>query len=182
MTIMAGVVAALVWLASVTPTSMVPNEDQGYGLGVVFLDDGASQQRVDKVVELVEKFAEEEKQNIEGTVVINGFDILSSSVKSNYATFFFSLQPWEQRKGADQSVDAIMNRLLRLNAIQPSGVVLGFVPPPISGMSTTGGFEGYVQKLYLLGYVLVFKGYTLVVRQGVPVPVVAYAALQQLVY
>ena len=38
-----------------------------------------------------------------------------------------------------------MNRLLRLNAIQPSGVVLGFVPPPISGMSTTGGFEGYVQ-------------------------------------
>ncbi|OUO49708.1 hydrophobe/amphiphile efflux-1 family RND transporter [Desulfovibrio sp. An276] len=145
MTIMAGVVAALVWLASVTPTSMVPNEDQGYGLGLVFLDDGASQQRVDKVVELVEKFAEEEKQNIEGTVVINGFDILSSSVKSNYATFFFSLQPWEQRKGADQSVDAIMNRLLRLNAIQPSGVVLGFVPPPISGMSTTGGFEGYVQ-------------------------------------
>ncbi len=145
MAIMGVVVGLLIWLASVTPTSMVPNEDQGYGLGVVFLDDGASQQRVEKITELVEQFAEAEKENIEGLVVINGFDILSSSVKSNYATFFFSLQPWEHRQREDQAVDMIVGRLMRLNAIQPSGVVLGFVPPPISGMSTTGGFDGYVQ-------------------------------------
>ncbi len=139
------VVAALVWLSSVVPTSMVPNEDQGYGLGIIFLDDGASQQRVDKVAALVEDFAEQEKKVVEGLVMINGFDMLSSSVKSNYATFFFSLRPWGERTEPGTDVDSLIGRMMRLNAIQPSGIVLGFTPPPISGMSTTGGFEGYVQ-------------------------------------
>ncbi len=144
--IMCVVIAALVWLAKVTPTSMVPNEDQGYSLGIIILDDGASQQRVDKVAKLVEGFAKEEARSIEGLLMINGFDMLSSSVKSNYATFFFALRHWDERKEKGQDVESIVNRMMKLNAMQPSGIVLGFVPPPISGMSTTGGFEGYIQQ------------------------------------
>ena len=34
---------------------------------------------------------------------------------------------------------------MAVTMMQPEAVVLGFSPPPISGMSTTGGFEGYIQ-------------------------------------
>ncbi|MDO5538151.1 MAG: efflux RND transporter permease subunit, partial [Desulfovibrionaceae bacterium] len=139
------VVAALVWLAGVVPTSMVPSEDQGYSLGVVFLDDGASTHRTREITKLVEQFARDEAKVVESTVVINGFDMLSSSVKSNYATFFFSYTPWDQRKEPGMDDVALTGRLMRLNAMQPSAVVLGFTPPAIPGMSTTGGFEGYIQ-------------------------------------
>ncbi len=138
------VVAALVWLGGVVPTSMVPNEDQGYILGVTFLDDGASQQRTREITRMVEQFAEDDK-TVESVVVINGFDLLSSSVKSNYATFFFSMTPWEERTEPGMDDAALAGRLMRLNAMQPSAIVLGFTPPPIAGMSNTGGFEGYVQ-------------------------------------
>ena len=35
--------------------------------------------------------------------------------------------------------------MMAVTMMQPEAVVLGFMPPPISGMSTTGGFEGYIQ-------------------------------------
>ncbi len=139
------VVAALIWLAGIVPTSMVPNEDQGYSLGVVFLDDGAAVERTRKVTELVEQFAVEEKAVVESIVVINGFDMLSTSVKANYATFFFSYTPWSERTEPGMDDVSLTGRLMRLNAVQPSAIVLGFTPPAIPGMSTTGGFEGYVQ-------------------------------------
>lgn len=139
------VIAALIFLGGVVPTSMVPNEDQGYSLGVVFLDDGASNHRTREITKLIEQFARDESKVVESVAVINGFDLLSSSVKSNYSTFFFSYRPWEERTEPGLDDVALTGRLMRLNAIQPSAVVLGFSPPPISGMSTTGGFEGFVQ-------------------------------------
>ena len=141
-----GAVCVLLYVISaLLPTSMVPNEDQGYTLGVVFLDDGASSHRTRQISKMVEDFAKQENKVVKNTVVINGFDLLSSSVKSNYATFFFGLQPWEDRKDKGMDDVSLVGRLMRLNAMQPSAIVLGFTPPAIPGMSDTGGFEGYVQ-------------------------------------
>ncbi len=145
MGVVGGVCVLLYFLSSIVPTSMVPNEDQGYALGVVFLDDGASTHRTRQITKLVEDFAKEESKVVESVVVINGFDLLSSSVKSNYATFFLSLRPWDERKAPGMDDVSLTGKLMRLNAMQPSAVVLGFSPPAIPGMSDTGGFEGYVQ-------------------------------------
>ncbi len=145
MGLVAGVVALLVWLSSIVPTSMVPNEDQGYSMSVTFLDDGASLHRTLEITRLIEDFAIEEKDVVQSTVVVAGFDMLSSSVKSNYATIFFSYRPWSERTRPGMDDTALTGRLMRLNAIQPSAIILGFSPPAISGMSNTGGFEGYIQ-------------------------------------
>ncbi|WP_302413423.1 efflux RND transporter permease subunit [uncultured Desulfovibrio sp.] len=137
-------VAFTAWLFRVVPGGLVPNEDQGYMLGMYILDDGASQPRTAKVGEVITGFLTKQPA-VEAITTINGLDITSISVKSNYGTFFAKLKPWEERTAPGMSADDVTNKVMAVTMMQPEAVVLGFTPPPISGMSTTGGFEGYVQ-------------------------------------
>ena len=45
----------------------------------------------------------------------------------------------------ESSASAISTKVLGVTMMQPEAVTIGFTPPPISGMSTTGGFEGFIQ-------------------------------------
>lgn len=134
----------IVWLFKVIPGGLVPNEDQGYTLGMAILDDGASLKRTEVVGEVIKDQALKDP-SVRILANINGIDITTVSVKSNYTTFFTTLKPWSQRKEKSQSAEAITQKMMAVTMMQPEAVVLGFMPPPISGMSTTGGFEGYIQ-------------------------------------
>ena len=135
---------AIVWLLKVVPGGLVPNEDQGYILGMAILADGASQHRTTAVTDTLSDFVLKDP-SVDGIATINGLDITSMAVKSNYGTFFATLKPWDQRKGPGMSADDLTKKVMAVTMMQPEAVVLGFSPPPISGMSTTGGFEGYIQ-------------------------------------
>ena len=137
-------VVAIVWLLKVVPGGLVPNEDQGYILGMAILADGASQHRTTAVTDTLSAFVLKDP-SVDGIATINGMDITSMAVKSNYGTFFATLKPWDQRKGPGMSADDLTKKVMAVTMMQPEAVVLGFSPPPISGMSTTGGFEGYIQ-------------------------------------
>lgn len=135
---------AIFWLFKVVPTALVPNEDQGYILGMAILADGASRERSEDVSATITDFLLKDP-SVQSAANINGIDITSVSVKSNYATFFATLKPWDERKGEEMSADALTAKIMAVTAMQPEAIVIGFSPPPISGMSTTGGFEGYIQ-------------------------------------
>lgn len=137
-------IGATVWLFKAVPGGLVPNEDQGYILGMAILDDGAVQSRTSDVTRLI---ADRLLKNpaVETVMSINGMDITSMSAKSNYGTFFASLKPWSERKTPDSSATAISASVMAVTMMQPEAVTIGFTPPPISGMSTTGGFECYIQ-------------------------------------
>ena len=137
-------IAATVWLFKVVPGGLVPNEDQGYILGMAILDDGAVQSRTSDVTRLI---ADNLLKNpaVETVMSINGLDITSMSPKSNYGTFFATLKPWSERKTPESSAEAISASVMAVTMMQPEAVTIGFTPPPISGMSTTGGFECYIQ-------------------------------------
>ena len=49
------------------------------------------------------------------------------------------------RKNANQSADALAMAFSGIGMSQPEGIGFAFSMPPIMGMSTTGGFEGYIQ-------------------------------------
>ena len=83
--------------------------------------------------------------SVDTVMTLNGLDITSMSSKSNYGTFFAVLKPWSERTTPESSASAISNKVLGVTMMQPEAVTIGFTPPPISGMSTTGGFEGYIQ-------------------------------------
>ena len=131
---------AVVWLNQHIPTGLVPDEDQGYTIGMAI----ESLNRTMAVAKLVSDFADN-LPGVQATACVNGIDITTISVKSNYMTFFTTLAPWEERTGEGMSDKDITQKTMALNLMQTEAAVLNFSPPPIQGMSTTGGFEGYIQ-------------------------------------
>jgi multidrug efflux pump subunit AcrB len=82
---------------------------------------------------------------VKDIVAFAGFDILSFAQKTNAGVAFVSLKDWSERRDPAQDARRTAPAFGALNASFRDGIVLGFNPPPIQGISTTGGFEFYLQ-------------------------------------
>ena len=127
------------------PSSFVPNEDQGYLMGVGILPDGASLRRVDAVTDQVDKIAMSDPAVID-VIALNGYGLLDGLNRSNQASYYIVLKDWDERKAEDQSANAILGKFyMEFSKIQEA-LVLPFNPPAIQGIGTVGGFEFWVQS------------------------------------
>lgn len=70
---------------------------------------------------------------------------MSGAAKTNVATFFFTLKPWGERKAPGDSSFDLARKLYGMGFGLEQGSFIAFNPPPISGMSNTGGFEMWLQ-------------------------------------
>ncbi|HEX4986978.1 MAG TPA: multidrug efflux RND transporter permease subunit [Burkholderiales bacterium] len=136
-------VAAAVWLWRITPGSLVPDEDQGYYIGAVFLPDGATLQRTDRVVGEVVKAVQSNPAN-EYAVAFTGLDFLGGGFRNNAATIFVTQKHWDERPGVTTH-QLIGDYFVKTAGIR-EGLVLAFAPPPIFGLGNAGGFEFYIQN------------------------------------
>src|SRR5690606_14396800 len=59
---------------------------------------------------------------------------------------FLNLHDWDQRKAADLQSQAVAGAATGIGKAYDDAMIFAVTPPPITGMSTTGGFEGYVQS------------------------------------
>ena len=127
------------------PGGFVPDEDQGYLLGVAILPDGASLDRSREVVNQANAIFAKHPA-VANVVSLNGFSLLDSQNKPNFATFFLPLKDWKERETPELHAFAVQKTLQRevFAQIKEAQVVL-FNPPPIPGMSSTGGFEFWIQ-------------------------------------
>ncbi len=142
----AAVLLLLGGLFKFTPTSMIPDEDQGIMMTSVMLDPGSSLDKTQGVMDKMEKLILEEPQ-VANTLTFSGFDLITNSMKNNYGAFFITLKDWKERESKTLSVTALI-RSIYAKGMQniPNALVLPFNMPPISGMSTTGGLEAYIQS------------------------------------
>jgi multidrug efflux pump len=142
--IVALMLGATWWLFQRVPGALVPAEDQGSVFLVTLLPPAASLDRTTKITEQVTAGAMQHPA-VEGVVTIAGFDLLSGALKTNAGVSFVSLTDWSER--TDPRLDArnLAPAFAALNANFRDGIVIGFNPPPIIGLSTTGGFEFYLQ-------------------------------------
>jgi multidrug efflux pump len=136
---------ATAYLFSKVPGSLVPQEDQGYVLMVTQLPPASALGRT-RAVSAVTADAIKNMPAVQGVVSFSGFDILSSAQKTNSGVAFITLKDWSQRTGAGEDAREIAPGLSRLNGLFRDGIVIGFNPPPIQGISTTGGFELFLQN------------------------------------
>ena len=127
------------------PSSLAPNEDQGVLMSAVFLPDGSHINRTATAMDNFSAIALQD-ENVEHFMGVAGFDIMSSSVKSSAGIAFLKLKPWDQRKGYDNSSFSINTRLSQKIMGLRDAFYLILNPPPISGMSNTGGVEAYIQN------------------------------------
>jgi len=138
-----GMVAITIGLWRITPGSLVPDEDQGYYIGAVFLPDGATLQRTDKVVSEVLKAIQSNHAN-EYAIAFTGLDFLGGGFRNNAATIFVTQRHWDERPGVGTR-QLIGDYFMKTAGIK-EGLVLAFAPPPIFGLGNAGGFEFYIQN------------------------------------
>jgi len=140
-----GVLVAGYFLFTHSPTSFLPQEDQGAFFFNAQLPEGASLVRTNKVVERVTRTL----QGIDGVddvLGVSGFSLLSGTSES-VAFGIVILKPWDERTRPDQQLDAIVGQAMgRLTAIS-SANIFAFVPPPIMGLGITGGFDFRLQAI-----------------------------------
>lgn len=137
--IVAIVIAVLVWLMSITTSTLVPNEDTGTLFCMVDMPPGTSQERTDEVLNQLDGILAQVPE-IEYRQKISGYSFLAGQ-GATYGTFILKLKHWEDRKQADQTSDAILQKLYGMTSVIKDGRVMIFAPPMITGYSMTNGFE-----------------------------------------
>ncbi|MFL0788905.1 MAG: efflux RND transporter permease subunit [Prochlorococcus sp.] len=138
--ILAGLVGGIVLTAyafTALPTAFIPDEDQGYGMGIFQLQNGASLIQTSALGKEISKLLKEEENIVNGNVM-NGAGFNGSS--PDQGIFFFGLKPLEERKGEQNSAAAIVDRLNEKMQSLSGGLVAASQPPAVPGFSPQGGF------------------------------------------
>jgi len=140
-----GIIAITIVLFLKIPSSLVPDEDQGYLFTVPILLPAASLSRTEAVCD---EFNARLMKNpaVNQVVSFAGFDLFSFTQKSYTGVSFISLTDWAQRKDPKLDARNLVGTFMGIGADFKDAIVLAFNPPPITGMSTTGGFELYMQN------------------------------------
>ena len=119
------------------PTAFIPEEDQGYGLGIFQLQNGASLTQTQNLGSQIASVLNEEDEIIAASVV-SGYGFNGSS--PDQGVFFYGFKPLEERKSADQKAPAIVQRLNAKLSKLSGGLAVAAQPPAIPGFSAQGGF------------------------------------------
>ena len=121
------------------PGGFVPIEDQGYAIGFVQAPEGVSTQVTERINAKVAEVLRSEP-SITAASVFSGASLDGNG--PNKGLFFFGTSNWSQRRSADQSMGAIVERLNRKLAADVDGARTFVVEPPsIPGYGAGGGFE-----------------------------------------
>lgn len=149
--IVSAIIMAVLFLATwglfkIVPGSLLPTEDQGIIMVASQLDPSSSLSASDKVASEMEDVLLS-LPSVQKEMTFAGFDMLTSAQKNNSVASFVMLKPWDERKAENESSTATVAQVYQKAQTQvPGALVMPFNPPPIMGMSTTGGLEGYIQN------------------------------------
>ncbi|PWV83163.1 efflux RND transporter permease subunit [Halomonas sp. A11-A] len=139
-----GVIAATLFTMSRLPPGLVPQEDQGVALVVYQLPQVSALPRTAAVRDQVSAMLLEMDEIDEFTSGA-GFDIIAGALRTNVGVGFVNLADWSEREGPGQDAQSLTGRIMGMGGGIPEAFVIAFTPPPIMGLSLTGGVEGYVQ-------------------------------------
>ena len=155
--LMIGIFYIMYYLFTVIPTGFVPSEDKGVCMVSVNLKPGTSLNQTTQVRKEVEKslYSIDEVANV---IVIDGYNIITSSLDSSAVAMFVSFKEWKQRTRPDQSVNAIIQKIRQKTAHITDANIAAFNLPGIPGVGNVGGFDFRLQD-YLSGDLNVFKHY-----------------------
>ncbi len=141
-----GTVALLAGLFLRLPTGFLPTEDQGSAIVQFRLPPGATQARTLQVQRQVEKyFAQNEAKNssVLFTVAGGGGGGVSGQ---NTGQGFLNFVDWAERKGKENTADAITGRASSAFRGLRDAQVFALVPPAIRGLGSSDGFTMELQN------------------------------------
>ena len=138
----AAIVAVVVLLFTRLPASFLPNEDQGYIIANVQLPPGATRERTLAVMEQAEGFFLKQPE-VDKIVSVLGFSFSGSG--QNAALAFVPLKPWDERKGAGHSAQALAGRAFGALSGVRDAFIFALSPPAIQELGNATGFTFRLQ-------------------------------------
>ena len=139
------------WRLTDTPSGFIPEQDQGFLIGVVQLPPGASLERTEAVMKRASDIIKS-TEGVEGMVAFAGLDGTSFSFGSNAATIFVRLDAFDERKTAEQSAAALAGAITGATMGIEDAQIFVIAPPAVQGLGNGNGFQMMVQDTSGAGY------------------------------
>jgi len=137
---------ATVWIYQRVPTGFIPQEDQGYLIGIVQAPPGSSLAYTSALAERAQAIIYSNK-DIAGAFSIMGYSFSGSA--SNAGLMFVSTRPADERRGKGHSAaDIVADLAPKLGSLMfaPNGGLVAVIQPPaVSGVGSYGGFQFMLQ-------------------------------------
>lgn len=151
MVVYLAIVLVLGFLFTRLPTSFLPDEDQGIMFTQMTLPVGATKERSMAVMDQVEKYYLEN----EGDAVRSVFSVIGFSFSGrgqNNGIAFVGLKDWSERTDKSLHVQQLAGRAMGAFSQIRDAMVFPFVPPAITQLGTSSGFNLQLQDLSGLGH------------------------------
>lgn len=134
---------AIATLYKIVPKSLLPEEDQGIIISIINLPPASALNRTIQEVDHMSQIISSRIDGVKNNMAMLGFDLFTSSLKENAAAMFIELEDWSDR---NVSLNDITKQLYMNFATDRNSQSFFIGPPPIPGLSITGGFEMYAQN------------------------------------
>jgi len=133
-------VTVSIWGLTRAPTAFIPTEDQGYLMVVVQLPDAASLHRTqDAMGQIAQAIAK--VPGVAHTIEIGGISpIDNNAALANAGIVYVMLEPWGVR-GKKEGLLPMYDSVNRAALSVQDANSLVLVPPPITGLGLSGGFQ-----------------------------------------
>jgi HAE1 family hydrophobic/amphiphilic exporter-1 len=138
--------AATVWIYQKVPTGFIPQEDQGFLIGIVQAPPGSSLSYTSALADRAQAIIYSNK-DIAGAFSVMGFSFTGGA--SNAGLMFISTRPADQRRGKGHSTaDIVADLSPKLSSLlfaPEGGLVAVIQPPAVNGVGSYGGFQFVLQ-------------------------------------
>src|SRR5580698_88861 len=164
-----GLVALTAWSFNKVPTGFVPTQDKQYLVAFAQLPDASSLDRTEAVIRRMSDIGLKQP-GVADAVAFPGLSISGFSVSPNEGIVFFTLKPFEERKGKNLSGPAIAAALNQQFSGIQDAFILSVPPPPVNGLGSIGGFKLYVEDRADLGFDALYQNLQGVVGKSYQTP------------
>jgi hydrophobe/amphiphile efflux-1 (HAE1) family protein len=145
-----GLLGLTAWRLIDTPSGFIPEQDQGFLIGVIQLPAGSSLDRTEDVMQRARQIIQD-TDGVNGTVAFAGLDGSSFSFGSNAATIFVRLNPFEDRT-KEEAATALAGAITQATGQIEDAQIFVIAPPAVQGLGTGNGFSMMIQDRDGAGY------------------------------
>ncbi len=139
------IIAGVILLFEKKPTGFIPLEDDGRVYLTYDLPEASSTQRTVDILHQMMTMLDSVPE-IDHYAALGGFNVLTSATKSNSASIFLQLKPWDDRTGEEHDVFHIVARLqkklTRFKEVNANVIA----PPAIPGLGNSAGFSFILEE------------------------------------
>jgi hydrophobe/amphiphile efflux-1 (HAE1) family protein len=139
------IIVGAILLFKTKPTGFIPTEDDGRIFVTYDLPEASSTQRTVEVLHQMMRSLDSIPE-IYHYAALGGLNAVSFASKSNSATIFCQLRPWDQREKKSQQIFAVIARIQKKLARYKEANVVVIAPPAIPGLGSSAGFTFILEE------------------------------------